>query len=62
MVEEKRFTKATWQIMEQSFFRFDRSVNVVTWLLAAMITVLFTALVNVIALRKVKSLKLTDMS
>ena len=46
--------------MEQIFMQFDRSVNPAAWLIAAATTVLFTVIVNAIALRKVKNLKLTD--
>ncbi len=46
--------------MEQAFIRFDRSVSPIAWLYGALITVLFTIIINVIVLRKVKHLKLTD--
>lgn len=46
--------------MEQAFIRFDRSVSPLAWLYGALITVLFTILINAIVLRKVKHLKLTD--
>ncbi|MBQ7671012.1 MAG: FtsX-like permease family protein [Clostridia bacterium] len=48
--------------IEQTFVQFDRSVNFVAWLIAAALTVLFTAIVNFIALRKIKYLKLTDVA
>ena len=47
--------------MEQAFIRFDRSVSPLAWLYGALITVLFTVIINVIVLRKVKHLKLTDV-
>ena len=48
--------------LEQSFFRLERGVCFSGWLYAAAMTVLFTVVVNVIALRKVKDLKLTDLT
>ncbi len=48
--------------MEQPFIQFERGVSVTAWLLGAAITVLFAVLVNAVALRRVKRLKLTDMS
>lgn len=48
--------------IEQTFVQFDRSVNPVAWLIAAVMTVIFTAAVNFIALRKVRHLKLTDVA
>lgn len=49
------------RILEQAFFQFDRRVNPVAWIIAAILTVAFTAIVNAIALRKTKALKLTDI-
>ncbi len=49
------------RILEQPFFRFDRRVSFTSWLIAAIITVVFTVIVNTIALRKVKTMKLTDI-
>ena len=46
--------------MEQAFIRFDRGVSPLAWLYGALITVLFTIIINAIVLRKVKHLKLTD--
>ena len=46
--------------LEQPFVQFDRSVSVVAWLIGAAMTILFTVIINVIVLRKVKNLKLTD--
>ena len=48
--------------LEQSFFRLERGVCFSGWLYAAAMTVFFTVIVNVIALRKVKDLKLTDVA
>ena len=48
--------------LEQSFVQFDRSVAVSAWAIGAAMTVLFTVIVNIIALRKVKNLKLTDVA
>ncbi len=48
--------------LEQSFFRLERGVCFSAWLYAAAMTVFFTVIVNVIALRKVKDLKLTDLT
>lgn len=48
--------------MEQSFVQYDRSISFIAWALAAAITVVFTVLVNVVALRPVKHLKLTDVA
>ena len=46
--------------MEQAFIRFDRGVSLTAWLYGAAITVLFTVIIHVIVLRKVRNLKLTD--
>ena len=48
--------------LEQSFFRLERGICFSGWLYAAAMTVFFTVIVNVIALRKVKDLKLTDVA
>ena len=48
--------------IEQSFLQFDRTPNYKAWLIASLMTILFTAIVNLIALRKVKHLKLTDVA
>lgn len=48
--------------LEQSFMQFDRSVSVFAWLIGALVTVVFALIVNMIALKKVKKLKLTDLS
>ena len=46
--------------MEQTFIQFFRGVCVPAWLIGAGLTVVFTVIVNFIALRKTKDLKLTD--
>ncbi len=48
--------------MEQSFIQLERGVCFPAWGYAAAMTVLFTVIVNIIALRKVKNLKLTDVA
>ena len=47
--------------VELSYTQFDRGVYVPAWLYAAGITALFTVVINAIALRSVKKLKLTDL-
>lgn len=46
--------------LEQPNIQFHRGVCITAWLIGAALTLLFTAIVNFIALRKVKKLKLTD--
>lgn len=46
--------------LEQILMKLERGVNPLSWLIAAGLTVLFTVIVNAVALRKVKRLKLTD--
>ena len=48
------------RMLEQVMIQFERGVNPLSWIIAAAMTVLFTVIVNIIALRKVKNLKLTD--
>lgn len=48
--------------LEQSFVQFERGICFPAWLYAAAITVFFAVIVNVIVLRKVKNLKLTDVA
>ena len=48
--------------LEPPLIQFDRSVSVVAWLIGVGMTVFFTAVVNAVALRKVKHLKLTDVA
>lgn len=47
--------------VELPYAQFDRGVYVPAWLYAAGITALFTVVINAIALRSVKKLKLTDL-
>ena len=47
--------------LEQSFMQFERGICFSAWLYAAAITAFFAVIVNVIVLRKVKDLKLTDV-
>ena len=48
--------------MEQAFFQFDRRISFFAWLMGAAITIVFTVIINVLALRRVKNLKLTDVA
>lgn len=48
--------------LEQSYMQFDRGVCLTAWGLGALITLAFALIVNIIALRKVKDLKLTDLT
>ncbi|MBQ6273957.1 MAG: ABC transporter permease [Oscillospiraceae bacterium] len=48
--------------LEQPFLQFARNISLPAWASGAALTVLFTALVNVIALRPVRNLKLTDVA
>jgi len=48
--------------LETAFVQYNRSVSLPAWAFGAVITAFFTLLINVIVLRKVKNLKLTDMS
>jgi hypothetical protein len=48
--------------LEQPFLQFVRSISLPAWASGAALTVLFTVLVNFIALRPVKNLKLTDVA
>ena len=47
--------------LERYFTQFERNVCLPAWAYAAGITVVFSVIVNAIALRKVKNLKLTDI-
>lgn len=47
--------------LEQGAVQFDRSPKPLAWLIGALITIAFTVIVNAIALRKVRHLKLTDV-
>ena len=48
--------------LEQPLLQFRRDVDWIALLLAAALTVLFTVIVNAVALRNVKNLKLTDVA
>ena len=48
--------------LEQPFAQFVRSISVPAWIVGAALTVLFTVLVNFIALQPVKNLRLTDIA
>lgn len=48
--------------LEQSYLMLDRRISVLSWGIGALLTVAFTVVINWIVLRKVKRLKLTDMS
>ena len=48
--------------LEQSFIQLERGICFSAWGYAAAMTVFFTVIVNAIALRKVKHLKLTDVA
>ena len=48
--------------IETSYMRFVRTPSLISWLLSAAITAFFTFGINAIALRKIKHLKLTDIS
>ena len=47
--------------LEAPYLQFIRQVNLTGWLMAAVITLIFTLGINAIALRKIKHLKLTDV-
>ena len=47
--------------MEQPVIQLDRSVSYAAWIMGALITLVFTVLVNRAVLRKVRDLKLTDV-
>jgi len=48
--------------LEQSFIQLERGVCYAAWGYAAIMTLFFTVIVNIVALRKVKNLKLTDVA
>lgn len=48
--------------LETAFVQYNRSVSLPAWLFGAVITVFFTLAINVIVLRQVKRLKLTDLT
>ena len=48
--------------LEQPFAQFVRSLSMPAWIVGAGLTLLFTVIVNLIALRPVKKLRLTDVA
>lgn len=48
--------------LETAFVQYNRSVSLPAWAFGAVITAFFTILINVIVLRQVRRLKLTDIS
>ena len=52
-----RITRA----LETAFVQYNRSVCLPAWAYGVVITAFFTIVINVIVLRKVRRLKLTDM-
>ena len=56
------FAYSIVRTMEQSFFQMQRTPDFLAWLIAAALTVLFTVIVNAVALRKIKNLRLTDIA
>ncbi len=48
--------------MDQPFLQLVRAPSIPAWIAGAVLTVLFTAVVNYVALRPVKNLKLTDLA
>lgn len=48
--------------LETAFVQYNRSVSPLAWAFGAVITVFFTVVINVIVLRQVKHLKLTDIN
>ena len=48
--------------LETAFVQYNRSVSPLAWAYGAVITVFFTVVINVIVLRQVKNLKLTDIT
>ena len=48
--------------MESVFIQYERGVSLTAWLFGALITLLFALVINVLVLRKIKYLKLTDMT
>lgn len=50
------------RLLESMILHFDRSIQYKAWVIAAIFTVFFTAAISAWALRKVKHLKLTDVS
>ena len=53
-----RITRA----LETNFVQYSLSLSLPAWAFGALITAFFTVVINVIVLRKVRHLKLTDMN
>ena len=60
LAEGSRIAYRIIRAMEQPVIQFDRNLNPLAWIWAVLITVFFTVIVNRIALRRVRDLKLTD--
>ncbi len=50
------------RLLESMILHFDRSIQYTSWVIAAVFTLFFTAVISAWALRKVKRLSLTDVS
>ena len=48
--------------IEQPYVQFLRSPSVVAWVIAVTVEVVFSVLINYLVFRRVKRLKLTDLS
>ena len=48
--------------MEQPFIQFERRVSIPSWIAGALITVLFTVIINMISMRQVKNLRLSEIN
>ena len=48
--------------MEQPFLQFDRDLCPKAWLIGTVMTLFFTVVINIIALHRIKDLKLADIS
>lgn len=48
--------------MEQPFVQFDRGISLTAWIAGIGITIIFTVLIDVIALRPIKNLKLSELN
>ncbi|MBQ7063484.1 MAG: FtsX-like permease family protein [Firmicutes bacterium] len=48
--------------LEQSFLQLERSPSPLAWLIGAGMTIVFTVIINAIVLRKVRTMKLTDVA
>ena len=60
LAEGSRIAYRIIRAMGQPVIQFDRNLNPLAWIWAVLITVFFTVIVNRIALRRVRDLKLTD--